>query len=154
MSRYNCWMDNGLKIEFIMSIYRWPPTGINDLQPVGIEHAHLSVLNRSYLSASPHTLAKQLLQIESWESQCYDAGLKTKENLSKRTKGWVWKRNAVKGGGNLTSRSTLSVSSLVNINNRWARRTWSSLTKRSFESYMLTRVLMTSLGLFVRNAKT
>ena len=36
-----------------------------DLQPVEIVHAHLSVSNQSYLSASLHTLVRQLLQIES-----------------------------------------------------------------------------------------
>ena len=36
-----------------------------DLQPVEIEHARLSVSNQSYPSASPHTLVRQLPQIES-----------------------------------------------------------------------------------------
>jgi len=36
-----------------------------DLQPVGIEHAHLSALNQSYLSTSPRKLVKQLLRIKS-----------------------------------------------------------------------------------------
>ena len=52
-----------------------------------------------------------------------------------------------------TSRSTRSELSFVIANNLCARRTCSSFTNKSFESYMLTSVLMTSLGLLVRNSR-
>lgn len=65
MTRYNCWMNNRLKNEcqFIDELLDRDET--KNLQPVEIGHAHLSVSNRSYLSASPHTLVRQILQIES-----------------------------------------------------------------------------------------
>jgi hypothetical protein len=95
-------------------------------------------LNQSYLSTSPRKLVKQLLRIESWGFQCYGADRNKEFELKGATKRGYSRveRNGTMTRGKkiFTSLSTLSVSSLVNVNNRWARRTWSSLTKRSFES--------------------
>jgi hypothetical protein len=58
-------IDCKMNLSCQLIVEPWAGTKQRDLQPVEIEHAHLSVSNQSYLSASPHTLVKQLLQIES-----------------------------------------------------------------------------------------